>query len=31
MDELQFIEIMTTEKAAEVFKMINAKPIGGNT
>ncbi|MAZ89588.1 MAG: hypothetical protein CL693_18295 [Cellvibrionaceae bacterium] len=30
MDDIQFIEIMSTEKAQEVFKAINATQIGGN-
>jgi hypothetical protein len=29
-EELKFVEIMTTEKAAEIFRMINEKKVGGN-
>lgn len=31
MDDIQFIEIMSTATAQEVFKAINATKIGGNT
>lgn len=31
MDDIQFIEIMSTAKAQEVFKAINATKLGGNT